>query len=140
VPATSRCGIRARSTTAGPPAAAGERLVGDDLLEEHLLAGLVRHLDADRGLAGDRRDDPDAQRLEREREVVGQVDDLVDPGAGRRRELVHRDHRAGSDRDHVALDPVVLEGLGQLGRQLEHRRLVDLVGGGGVVVEQLDRR
>ena len=42
---------------------------------------LVRHLDADGGLAGNRRDDAHAQRLEREREVVGEVDDLVDARA-----------------------------------------------------------
>ena len=96
VPATSRCGICARSTTAGPPSMSlpsaigslrvglAERLVDEDLLQEHLLARLVRHLDADRGLARNRRDDAHAQRLERQREVVGQADDLVDavPGAG----------------------------------------------------------
>src|SRR5688500_20057747 len=49
----------------------------------------------------------------------------VDARARCRRELVHRDDRTGPDRDDVAFDAGVLERLGQLRRQLEHRGLVD---------------
>ncbi len=49
-----------------------DALVGEDLLEVHLGALLVRHLDATRAATRDRRDDAHAHRLERHREVVRQ--------------------------------------------------------------------
>ncbi len=90
VPATSRCGMRARSATIGAPlmslpstSASGDRhlVVGlrlDDLAERHDLALLVRDLEAHGRLARDDLDDAHADRGQRPREVLGEAADLAD--------------------------------------------------------------
>ena len=105
VPAISRCGIRARSVqTALPemslPSQTDERArlaghVVEDVAERDELRREVRHLDADRLLAGDRRQDADLGRRERVGEVVLQPRDLRDLRARRELQLVAHDARAG---------------------------------------------
>ena len=127
VPAISRCGIRARFATTGSPpmslpSASGSAcgavavgLGGEDLAQEHLLAQLVRQLDADHRAAGDGRDAA-GQRRHRAGDVVGEADDAAGLEAGGGLELVHGDDRAGADRDDLAADAVVVEHV------LEHPR------------------
>ena len=67
------------------------RLRAQDVAEHHEVAVLVRHLDADRGLARDRRDDAHVGRGQRVRDVARQLQDLVHLGAGGDLDLVHRD-------------------------------------------------
>ena len=83
------------------------------------FARLVRHLDADHRLAGDRREDAHAERAHRHREVVGERDDAVHLDAGRGLELVGRDDRPRMDLANLAHD---LE-RAELG--LEHARARD---------------
>ena len=72
------------------------------------------HLDPDRLLAGDRREDADVGGGERVGEVVGQLGHLLHLGAGRQAQLVAGDVRAADDADDLRLDPEVAEGLDQL--------------------------
>ena len=75
VPAIRMCGIRARSAQTGAPEmslpsqtderARGLRQVVVDVAERDEVRAQVRHLDADRLLAGDRREDADLGRRER---------------------------------------------------------------------------
>ena len=53
-------------------------------------------------LAGNRRDDTDADGLQRHRQVVREVRDLADLDPWCRQELVHRDDRTGMDLDDAA--------------------------------------
>ena len=81
-PATSRCGIFARSASTGlPKMSLPSASVSFDALVRKLsrleqvadvddLALGVRHLDADHRLARERRDDADRERAQREREIV----------------------------------------------------------------------
>ena len=98
VPATSRCGILARSAPIARPATSlpsqtvsgdqsGGRLL-EDVAEVDDPAARVGDLDADRLLAGDRRQDADVGRGQRVGEVVLELGDLGDldaraPGAAR---------------------------------------------------------
>ena len=72
---------------------------------------LFGHFDADGALAGDRRDDADAQRGEAQRDVVLQVLDLADAHARLRDDLVERHRRSDRRLDLVDADVVVGEGL-----------------------------
>ena len=83
----------------------------DHLAEADHLAGRVGHLDADRVLAGNRGDDPDARDAESDRQIVGEVGDLGQPEAGLELDLVLRDDRAGLDLDHLHLEAELREGL-----------------------------
>ena len=69
----------------------------------------VRHLDADRLLAGNRREDPDLRRRERVAQVVLEPGDLRDLRARGELELVARDPRSGDLTDDRRLDPEVGE-------------------------------
>src|SRR5258706_14912941 len=111
----------------------------DHLAKKDLLARRVGDLDADDGLGGDRRQDADAERAERHREVVGQRDDAPDLDAGGRLELVHRDDRPGLHRDDFALDAEIRELVLQDERVRLERLLVDLDGAAFGRVEQIDR-
>ena len=83
VPAIRMCGIRARSVQTAAPemsfpsqtdsglAVGGQVVV--DVAERDEVRREVRHLDADRLLAGDRREDPDLRRRERVGEIVLQL-------------------------------------------------------------------
>ena len=97
----------------------------EDLAEVDGGPLVVGHLHRDRAAARDRSDDPHARGLERQREIVGEVDDLCDLHPGRRLELVRGDDRP---RAHLHDAPVDLE-VGQLASQ-------DL----GVVLQLLARR
>ena len=72
------------------------------------------HLDPDRLLAGDRRQDADVGRGQRVGEVVGELGHLLHLGAGRQAQLVAGDVRAADDADDLRLDPEVAERLDQL--------------------------
>ena len=71
-----------------------EFLAVEDALHRHDLRLGVRHLDTDGSLAGDGRDDADAECREREGDVILQVANLGDAYARGRRDLVERDGRA----------------------------------------------
>ncbi len=84
VPPMSRCGMVARSASTGAPgdvladreqqrAALARR--GENVAERDGAAAHVGHLDADERLAGNRREDADGGRRERQREVVGESGD-----------------------------------------------------------------
>ena len=91
VPAISRCGIRARSVQTAAPEmslpsqtetrARRRRQRLEDVAERDEVRREVRQLDADRLLAGDRREDADLGRRERVREVVLQRRDLRRPSS-----------------------------------------------------------
>ncbi len=111
-----------------------------DLAEVDRLARVVRHLDADRGLAGKRRHDAHAAGPHGERQIVGQVHDLAHLHAGRGLELEHGDHRAGVDLRHAALDVEVLELVLQKLGLGEHVLFRDLLRYGRNRVEQIKGR
>ena len=107
-----------------------EGVLLDELAQHHGLALFVRDLDADDTLARDGRDDADAQRLHRHRQVVGQAGDAAHLDAGGGQELEHRHHRAGSNLGDLALDAERGELLAQLLRG----------GGQAVAIERQGRR
>ena len=131
VPATSRCGMRARSAITGSPPMVLPRhsgslcfeisksSAGQQLAQVHGLAGLVGQLDAD-GVAARDHGDAGRDRAHRARDVVRQGDDARRLGAGRGLELVERDDRAGMDVDDFALDAEIADDfLEPAGRLLE---------------------
>ena len=139
VPATSRWGMRARSTITGSPpivlpsARAGvvrsaEVLAGEQFAQVDRLAALVRQLDADGVLA---RNDRDAggDGAHRAGDVVGEADDARRLDAGRGLQLVEGDHRAGADVDDLALDAEIVEHAFEQPRVLLERVLRDLCAG-----------
>ena len=71
----------------------------EDVAERHDRAHLVRHLDADRAAAGDRRQDANVVARHRVRDLLGEARDLVDLHAGRELELVARHGRADGRAD-----------------------------------------
>ena len=109
-----------------------------DVAEHHEVAVLVGHLDADRGLAGDRRLDPHVGRSQRVGDVAGQRQHLVDLRAGGDLDLVHRDRRAAVGARDVRIDPEVAK---RLLERLVHLRLVGTVGRRGRrLAEQIQGR
>ena len=124
VPATRMCGILARSAETALPsiplpsqAIKGELALGGsrvDVAEADDLAAGVGHLDPHRLLAGDRGQDADVGRRQRVGEVVGQLGDLLDLGAGRQAQLEAGDVRPADDADDPRLDAEVPERLHQL--------------------------
>ena len=74
----------------------------DDIAQPDHVAVVVGHLDADRRLARDRCDDPDARDRQGDRQVVGQADDLRDAQAGLELDLELGDDRPGVDLHHAA--------------------------------------
>jgi hypothetical protein len=73
----------------------------------------VGHLDADRALAGDRREDADLGGRQRVGQVVLEVGDLDHLHAGGELQLVARDVRPGDGADDLGLDAQVAERLDQ---------------------------
>ena len=100
------------------------QLAAEDVAEVDHAVALVGHLHADRLLAGNRSEDADVGGGERVGDVVLQLGDLRDLGAGREPQLVARDARAGDLADELGLDAEVAERL--------HQRAGDLVLVGGV--------
>jgi hypothetical protein len=101
------------------------REVVEDVAERDEVRREVRQLDADRLLAGDRREDPDLRRRERIGEIVLQRCNLRDLGARRELQLVARYPRAGDLADDRRLDAEVRERLherggGALGHVFRH--------------------
>ena len=94
---------------------------GDHVAQPDHVAVVVGHLDADRRLAGDRRDDPDARHRQGDRQVVGQADDLRDAQAG-----LELDLELGDDRPGVDLHDADLVAEIQRGPLQQHRPGVDL--------------
>ena len=123
VPAIRRCGMRARSVQTALPAMSLPSQTESGLAEAGSSSKMspsvtrfgrqVGDLDADRLLAGDRRQDADLGGGERVGEVVLEVGDLGDLGAGRQLQLVASHARAGDLADDVRLDAEVSEGLDQ---------------------------
>ena len=105
------------STTGSGPVCFSTALVLDELAQVHGLALLVRQLEADAGLARDRRDDAHLLAASAHREIVGEAGDLGDLGAALRLELVHRDDRAGVDLVDAAAHAVGRELLDQSARR-----------------------
>ena len=123
VPATSRWGILARSAPIARPAMSlpshtvsgdqsGRRLL-EDVAEVDDPPARVGDLDADRLLAGDRRQDADVGGGQRVGQVVLELGDLGHLDPGRQADLVAGDVRAGDPADHLGLDPEVAERLEQ---------------------------
>ena len=108
-----------------------EGLRVDDVPQQDDLPLPVRHLDADRRGSGDPLD-AHRLRLEREREIVAEVDDFRVLDARGRLELVRRDDRAGVIRGDLAVHrellATVLDQMAELEIFLVHllvdRRLV----------------
>ena len=98
----------------------------------------IRHFDAERGAAL-HAIDPDRFRLQRERQVVLQVDDLGDLDPRRRLELEDGDHRAGADPLDRSLNTELrAAGTDQLA-ELADLILVDFRAD-FLAVQQIDRR
>ena len=120
VPAISRCGIRARSTTTGSPPMVlprqsgsfdGRVVVfarGQQLAEIDFLAELVRQFDAD-GVAARHHGDAGRHRAHRARNVVGKADHARRLDAGRGLEFVEGDHRTGARIDDLALHAEIFQ-------------------------------
>ena len=143
VPAISRCGMRERSTMTGSPpiflpsASASRASVSwksgdfDHLAQHHDLAPVVGKLDAD-GVAAGHDGDAGGDRAHRAGDVVGKADHARGLGAGRRLELVERDHGAGADIGDLALDAEILQHAFELARIL----LQDFVADSGLLLER----
>ena len=84
-----------------------------DVAEVHDLAPRVGDLDADRLLAGDRRQDADVGGGQRVGEVVLELRDLGHLDSRCQPDLVARDVRSGDAPDDLGLDPEVTQGLEQ---------------------------
>ena len=96
--------------------AAGRR-IGQHVGEAHHLAVGVGHLDADGGLARNRREHPDALGGDRIRDVLLQLGDLLDLDAGSQLDLVSRDGRSPRAAGDRRVD---LELLQHFGDRLGH--------------------
>ena len=103
----------------------GEILAGDQLAQIDHLAALIRQFDADGVAAGDDRD-AGRDRRHGARDVVGEANDARTFDAGRRLQLIKRDHRAGAHVDDVALDGKILEHALEQTRILFQRVLREL--------------
>ena len=138
-PATSRCGILARladdevalDVLAQPDhqrvvVACGSTARRSTSAEPDHLAVGVGHLDADRRLAGDRREQPDVVGGHRVGDVAGQRGDLLDLDAGPELDLVAGDRRAAGEAGDGRVD---LELVEHLGDRLDHR----VVGGAALL-------
>ena len=119
-----------------------------DVAEPHQAPALVRHLHADRLLAGDRRQDPDVGGGERVGEIVAKLGDLRDLGPGSELKLVAADVRAADHPQQLGLDAEVAQRLEQrLGDRLAilHVRArvplapLEQLRGGQLVVDLLGR-
>ena len=136
-PAISTCGIVARFTIRARPwtslpratssgcVASLRGLRAQDVAEHHEVAMLVRHLDADRGLARDRRLDAHVGGGQRVGDVARQRQHLVDLGPRRHLDLVHRHRRTAVGGGDVSVDP---EGPERALEGLLHLRSVASVG------------
>ena len=123
VPATSTCGISARSAeTAWPetslPSQRDQRRrslrpFGVDVAESYQAPALVGDLDPDRLLAGDRGEDADVGRGQRVGEVVAKLGHLGDLGPGRELELVAAHVRAADGAEQPRFDPEMPQRLEQ---------------------------
>ena len=119
----------------------GPGLGFDDLAQEHVLAVLVRDLDADGALARDRRQDAHGLGLEVHRDVVREVGDLLHAHARGGLDLVTRDRGALLDADvdavggvyRHAVDLELLQGLDEVGGALAEILRRGLGAGGGFV-------
>ena len=120
VPAMSRCGMRARSTSTGSPPIAlprqsGSRDAGlgviarrEQLAQIDFLAGRIGQFDAD-GVAARHHGDARRERAHRAGDVVGEADHARRFDAGRRLEFVERDHRPGPRIDDLAAHAEIAE-------------------------------
>ncbi len=86
-----------------------ELLAGHHGAHAHDLRIAVGHFDADGALAGDRRDNADAQCRQAQGDVVLQVLDLADAHPGLRHDLVQRHRRPDGGLDLFDADVVVVQ-------------------------------
>ena len=150
VPATSRCGIGARSAMTGSPEIFFPRISGRAMFwssnawlptssrQAHRLALGVRQLDADNAAAGDGRH-ARGQGRHVSRDIVGKLDHAarLDPACGL--QLVHGDHGTGPDFDDVAADVEVFQyGFQQPGVAFKPRAVDLLLGLLGRRCKQVD--
>ena len=119
--------------------AAAEALVADDLLQPDRLALRVGHLEADDALPGNRGLDADLQRLQRHRQIIGELGDRRDSHAGGRLELEHGDDRAGANLGDPAFDLIGLQRPKQPVRLLMEEVGRDLHDVAVYVVEEAER-
>ncbi len=108
--------------TSGWWSRAGGR-IGEHVGQAHHFPVDVGHLDADRGLAGNRREHPDALGRHRIGDVLLQRGDLLDLHARAEFDLVTGDGRAAGASGDRGVD---LELLQHLGDRLDHRSLAAL--------------
>ena len=97
------------------PGRRAEILQTDQIAEPDYGAVAVRHLDADRVLARDRRHDAHPRGGQPQRDVVGQVDDAGDFDARRRQDLEHGDHRPAAYAGDLGVDAELRQGGHQRG-------------------------
>ena len=76
----------------------------DQLAECHYLGGRIRDFDTNRAPPRNRRDDADALRAHRQRQVVGEIRDLADFDSGGGCDFELRHDGPGGTSDEIALD------------------------------------
>ncbi len=86
----------------------------DQLTERHHLGGRIWDFDADGAPARNRRDDADALRAHRQREIVGEIRDLTDFHSRGRRDLELRHDGPGRASHQIALDAECSQRVHQL--------------------------
>ena len=113
----------------------------EHLAQHHDLAAVVGKLDAD-GVAAGHHGDAGGDRAHRAGDVVGKPDDARGLGAGRRLELVERDHGAGADIGDLALDAEILEHAFELARILLQHFVADAgpLARARLLLQELERR
>ena len=79
----------------------------DNLFEIDGLSVGVGNFNAYNSLPRDGGDDTDGQSAQGERQVICQVDNPADFYSGSGLKLIDRDHRSGSDLDHLPLHAVI---------------------------------
>ena len=97
----------------------------EHLPQHHDLAPVVGQLDAD-GVAAGHHGDAGGDRAHRAGDVVGKPDHARGLGAGRRLELVQRDHGAGAHIGDLALDAEILQHAFELARILLQHFVADV--------------
>ena len=88
-------------------------LAAQDVAEADLLAVGVGDLDADRGLAGDRREDPHVGARDGVRDVLRERRDALDLDAGAELDLVAGDGRAAREAGDLGVDRELVEDAGE---------------------------
>jgi len=83
------------------------------VLQENRFSFEIGDFNADDGLAGDRRQNPDAGRHQRQGQIIGQIGNAVDLDAGGRFQLVHGNHGTGHHFHNARFDAEIRQLLFQ---------------------------